>query len=260
MTFYGRSDWLAAPPKADAGNFDPQRIKGVCIHYCGGGTYEGVDSRQHFRNVQAFYLRGANSKENYADIAYNVGVDRNGDIWELRGWTKRGGANGGTDANASYPSIYLVLGDKDEVPRAMVEGVRKAISRYREIYPTALEIHPHRDFYNTACPGPALPYVLNGSFEPVVHVATPENPQPQLEDEDMKLELIRPYGYYDTYVLGGNRLPNAEGAQELVNLGFTKLEKGKPFNEAVVVIRDLPTFVSLTGFIPAEGIPNPSER
>lgn len=260
MTFYGRSDWLAAPPKADPGDFDPKRIRGVCIHYCGGGTYEGVDSRQHFRNVQAFYLRGANSGENYADIAYNVGVDRNGDIWELRGWTKRGGANGGTDANASYPSIYLVLGDKDDVPRAMVEGVRKAISRYREIYPTALEIHPHRDFYNTACPGPALPYVLDGSFEPVVHVAAPENPQPQLEDDNMKLELIRLYGYYDTYALGIGKVASPNGAQELVDLGLTAAEKGTPYVKVVKVMHDLATFSSLTGFVPEAGAPDPGER
>lgn len=82
---------------------------------------------------------------------------------------------------------------------------------------------------------------------------------PVAEDEDA-MQLIRPYGYWDTYIIGAGEpkhVPNPEGAQELVDLKLVPSpNEGARYSEVVKVMRDLDTFRALTGFNPADGLPS----
>lgn len=226
VPYFTRSEWGAAPPKRDLNPFIPAAVRGVCIHYTGSGSRANISNMAaYLRSIQVHYFNGGNSGEDYPDIAYNVGVDLDGNLYELRGWTVRGGANGTTASNATYPSIFLVMGDADEVTPEMVEAVREAIRRFRAIYPDCLEIHGHREFYGTSCPGPAMAFVQDGSFEPLS--AAVESPAPE---EEAPMYLVRPEGYWDTYLMGAGEpkhVHDPESVRYLVNAGKITF-MGKP--------------------------------
>lgn len=256
--FYSRADWGARPAKKAQAAFSPSAVTGVCVHYVGGGSMVGANIPQHLRNTQVFYFNGANSKDDYSDIAYNVGVDLDGNVWELRGWTIRGGANGTTGSNASFPSIYLVMGNLDTPSEAMIRGVRAAIERFRSLFPYCSEIHGHQEFYGTACPGPAMDLVRNGTFEPTVSVSSPSADQ-ELEP----MYFARPHGYWDAYLFGAGEpkhVSEPSDAQFLVDAGKIVFNgqtahPGQPYT-TVTEVWPLSLMQDVSGFNPANGLPS----
>lgn len=198
--WFTRADWRAVAPEHWSDPFDPAKVKGVCIHYSGGHTLAGVDTAAHLRAIQQFYFAGANSGEDYADVAYNMAVDQAGGIWELRGLTVHGAANGPGGSNSTHPSIYLVMGGNDLVSDPMLAAVRELIIKWRQIYHGCLDIRPHSAFYSTSCPGTALAYIADGTFEPLDLAA---QPAPQPSEEDEMPVMYRDTRYNNVFLLDG---------------------------------------------------------
>lgn len=177
MTYRPRKAWTNEPA-ADVHPFYPPAVEGVAVHWNGPSVPVAAlaDPRQFLRGVWRFH-----TSKGWSDIGYNLAVDQQGDVWELRGLGHRSAANGNTDLNARFVAVFAVIGEDQQPSDRMLAGVRQAVTLTRQRYPKATRIVGHKDIRpgDTACPGPALYRALkNREFEP---------PPPLKELLDMKL-------------------------------------------------------------------------
>lgn len=147
---------------------DQASTLGVKVHYEG----TEVDCDEHadcvalIKAIRISHL--ANKKENYSDIAYNLGACRHGYVFELRGKGKRTGANGDQPLNKAHYAVLALLGSKGdtEPTEEMVQAIKDAIAYLRK-NGAGKEIKGHRDGYATSCPGePLYKLVKSGALEP----------------------------------------------------------------------------------------------
>jgi hypothetical protein len=93
----------------------------------------------------------------WIDIAYHVGVDRNGNIYELR--TPELAGDTATEYNPSGHFLVLCEGDFDqeEVTEAQLNGAAMAFAWAAQNFHIAPgTLAGHRDFAATSCPGKNL--------------------------------------------------------------------------------------------------------
>ena len=125
---------------------------GLAWHWEGGGTPEATleDSKKTLRSIQASHL--ANKSQGYVDIAYCIGFDSLGNIFELRGWDVQGGANGTTSGNADFVSVVYLSGPGEPFTEAAKEAARtiRGIANQKGI---GSDNQPHSHFKATSCPG-----------------------------------------------------------------------------------------------------------
>lgn len=155
MTYHRRKRWTSVPA-ANANRVVRSRVRGVAIHWNGPKVPLSAlkDPRRFLEGVRRYHVHS----NGWSDIAYNVAVDQNGDVWQLRGFGYQSAANGSAQLNDEYLAIFCVLGEGQVPSEEMVRGIRKAVRRFRLRYPFAKEIVGHGDIRpgGTACPGPAL--------------------------------------------------------------------------------------------------------
>lgn len=93
----------------------------------------------------------------WIDIAYHVGVDRNGNIYALRGTEYAGDT--ATDYNTTGHFLVLCEGDfdREEVSEAQLHGAALAFAWAAQRFVIAPDtLAGHRDLANTSCPGANL--------------------------------------------------------------------------------------------------------
>jgi hypothetical protein len=93
----------------------------------------------------------------WIDIAYHVGVDRNGNIYELRSPTIAGDT--ATDYNTTGHFLVLCEGDFDQevVSEAQIHGAALAFAWAVQNFSIATDtLAGHRDLAQTSCPGTNL--------------------------------------------------------------------------------------------------------
>ncbi len=168
MTYHRRSDWTPRPA-ANAHPFDPDDVLGNSIHWNGPPVSAAAlaDPRVFLRGVLRFHT----VVKKWSDIAYNLAVDQQGQVWELRGLGHRSGANGDETTNRKYVAVFCVIGEGQQPSNLMLAGVRKAVALTRKKYPNATRIVGHQQIRPeaTACPGPDLMRAIRGhDLEPVV--------------------------------------------------------------------------------------------
>lgn len=155
MTFHPRSDWTSHPA-VDSNPASVREVKGVAIHWNGPAVPKSAltDPRNFLEGVRRFHV----GTRKWSDIAYNLAVDQNGDVWQLRGLGFQSAANGTAELNDEYLAIFCIIGEGQVPSAAMVAGVRKAVRRFRRRYPLARAIVGHGDIRpgGTECPGPQL--------------------------------------------------------------------------------------------------------
>jgi len=160
------------PPKVK-----PKLIDELTVHYMGVDGPITDDPRKIpglIKNVERNHM--ARKGENMSAIGYNFLIDKNGKIWEGRGWDYRNGANG-TDSNDTSISVCILVGVKDNKPTPeMVNAVRwlreQTAKKYRVIKKRKVTVRGHKHHKATSCPGPALTkLVMSGSFQ---EPSTPE--------------------------------------------------------------------------------------
>lgn len=173
-TYKPRSAWGARAPKTGPGELTPGRVRGAAIHWPGSGETDSFDSDAEvasaLRGWQAFHM----NDRGWSDIAYQVAVSQDGDVWTLRGLHEQSGANGCHEANESYVAILLILVAGEQPSAAMKASVRNVIRDIRSFYgDDAAEIKPHSVVRRvcasggTDCPGPAATAaIVRGDFEP----------------------------------------------------------------------------------------------
>ena len=165
MAFHRRSAWTTTSKTA----VKVKRTQTeVYIHWPAHGGVIGRD-RGRIKELLRAWWRQHKIAQGWSDIAYNLGVDQNGDIWELRGIDRQCGGNGGTTTNRRGQAILAIMGTGESPSQDMIRGIREAVGMIRAEHPSCRKILGHRDSFeaSTSCPGSKLyALVRSGAFEP----------------------------------------------------------------------------------------------
>ncbi|MBU8820410.1 N-acetylmuramoyl-L-alanine amidase [Mycolicibacterium goodii] len=145
-----REAWGAAPARPGG---RPHTISRMTLHHTatvlGDNRYAPDRLRQHQQ-----YHQG---DRGWIDIAYHVGIDRNGNIYELRAPELAGDT--ATDYDPAGHFLVLCEGNFDEesVTEAQLDGAAKAFAWAAQNFKLTSDLlGGHRDFASTACPGENL--------------------------------------------------------------------------------------------------------
>lgn len=186
MSYHIRGEWTNEPPAGPVWGAPPI---GVAIHWQGVFVTPDRPTAYHLRADWRYHTQ----VKGWVDIAYNLGVDLAGDVWEARGLNRRSGANGSDAANRSYLAIVFLLGPGQVPTEAMYQGGREAVALCRRAHPKALAIRTHNDVrpQPTQCPGAELTAaVRSGRLDPG---GIPPHP-PSVHGED---EMLAALDYID---------------------------------------------------------------
>lgn len=144
-----RQAWGARPP---SGRFVRHTIERLTVHHSAVELTRNRDAPQRMRNHQAYH-----QSLGWPDIAYHLGIDRHGYIYELRPRWAKGDTN--TDYDPRGHLQVLCEGDfgvQDPSARmvaALVDVLAWGCRRYDV---PVHRIKGHRDHAATSCPGAGL--------------------------------------------------------------------------------------------------------
>lgn len=159
-----RAAWGGRPrPQLD--RLDPLRVEGVALHWPGTTTrYQtvaGVSAALRAWQKNHQDIRG------WADIAYQVAIDQQGNTYSLRGLRYRSAANGDADVNERFGALLLVLAIGEQPTGAMIRAVSRRVERHRDLFPRSHKIVPHSAIRPepTDCPGDRVrALIADGTF------------------------------------------------------------------------------------------------
>lgn len=145
MEYVTRAEWRARPPKRRFHTIKPTEL--LFLHHAAGYEWGGPSA---VRDIQALHQddRGWN------DIAYNWLVDRDGTIYEGRGWFKAGGATKGWNT-VSHSICYIGNAERHApTPAALASIAVVGAEAFRLM--GSQEWRPHQAVSSTLCPGKYL--------------------------------------------------------------------------------------------------------
>lgn len=144
-----RDAWGAAPARPDEHRHVPSRI---LVHHTAVVLEDNRGAPARWRGYQRYH-----QDQGWSDVAYHVGVDRSGNLYELRALD----VPGDTFTDYDPTGFHLVVADgnfdeQDPTPE-QVEAIARAAAaaaiRY-DVPPATID--GHRDHASTSCPGHAL--------------------------------------------------------------------------------------------------------
>lgn len=165
MTVHPRADWTKVPA-TDAHPLASDYVRGTAIHWNGPPVPVSAltDPRAYLEGVRRYHR-----SKSWSDIAYNLAVDQNGDVWVLRGLRHMSAANGDNEVNARYVAVLAIIGQGQKPTLKMLAGLRDVVTMVRAEYPRAMFVKTHNQVRPaaTACPGPDLTRAVDaGDLEP----------------------------------------------------------------------------------------------
>ena len=138
MNYVSRAQWGARPPK------NRSRISssnGVYVHHSAGPESQTV------KQIQNFHM----DSRGWSDIAYSWLVDRNGTIYEGRGWGVAGAHTAGYNSS-SHAVCYIGNTSASPAPAKAKASINAVIAEHNRRYRSGY-VRPHRAVASTACPG-----------------------------------------------------------------------------------------------------------
>lgn len=154
-----RSRWTST--RSDAPAARGGEIVGVALHYPGTPGTIGLESDQATAARLEGYRKQHVDVNGWSDIAYNVAVDQQGNLWTGRGVSRQAGANGTRAANRSRGAILALVGNDEEPSARMIAGILYAVRLWDVRYEGVRWVNPHRKFVPTQCPGEPIIRLLN---------------------------------------------------------------------------------------------------
>ena len=145
-----RDAWGARPARSGG---RPLTITRMTLHHEAVVLGDNRNAPERFRQDQRYHQ----DTLGWIDIAYHVGVDRNGNIYELRS-TKLVGDTA-TDYDTTGHFLVLCEGDfdKEVVSEAQLHGAAVAFAWAVQTFRIATDtLAGHRDLAQTSCPGANL--------------------------------------------------------------------------------------------------------
>ena len=155
-----REAW-GARPAAPGGT--PHTITRMILHHAAVALGDNRNAPARFRADQRYHQ----DRRGWIDIAYHVGVDGNGNIYQLRSPDIVGDT--ATDYDTTGHFLVICEGDFDRevVPDAQLRGAALVFAWAAATYhlPTAT-LAGHRDLAQTSCPGRNLyAYLSSGELK-----------------------------------------------------------------------------------------------
>ncbi len=143
-----RDAWDAVPAGADPRT---QTITGLMVHHSAVELVDNREAPSRMRGYQRYH-----QEQGWPDIAYHVGVDRNGHVYELRDPSLPGDTF--TDYDPAGWLLVLADGhfDVQEPTEAQLEGVARVLAWGAQRFGTDTHVAAHRDHAETSCPGDHL--------------------------------------------------------------------------------------------------------
>lgn len=145
-----RQAWGAAPARPGG---RPHTINRMTLHHTAVVLGENRHAPSRLRQHQQYHQ----NDRGWIDIAYHVGVDRNGNIYELR--TPELAGDTATNYDPAGHFLVLCEGDFDQEPvtEAQLNGAATAFAwAAQQFHLASGTLGGHRDFADTACPGANL--------------------------------------------------------------------------------------------------------
>lgn len=145
-----RDAWGARPARSGGKR---HTITRMTLHHEAVVLGENRNAPSHLRQDQRYHQ----DQHGWIDIAYHVGVDRNGNIYELRSTEIAGDT--ATDYDTTGHFLVLCEGDFDQeaVPEAQLQGAARAFAwAAQNFHISTGTLAGHRDLAQTSCPGANL--------------------------------------------------------------------------------------------------------
>ncbi len=145
-----RDAWGARPARLGG---KPHKITRLTLHHEAVVLGDNRNAPGRLRQDQRYHQ----DQHGWIDIAYHVGVDRNGNIYELRSTAIAGDTATYYDTTGHF--LVLCLGDFDQeaVSEAQLHGTTLAFAWAAQTFGIATgTLAGHRDFAQTSCPGANL--------------------------------------------------------------------------------------------------------
>lgn len=154
-----RSAWTTIAPTGITRVYWPN-IKIVDIHWparAGKIARDRTSISRALRAWQRYHMTKDNPAttvkegQGWRDIAYNVAVDLNGEVWILRGWDVQ---DGGVAGRSDDVTILLVMGNDDRMTDEMKRSVLWCMREFERRKGGQLRRIHHGALQSTSCPGP----------------------------------------------------------------------------------------------------------
>ena len=145
-----RDAWGARPARSGG---KPHTITRMTLHHEAVVLGDNRNAPERLRQDQRYHQ----DQKGWIDIAYHVGVDRNGNIYELRSTEIAGDT--ATDYNTTGHFLVLCEGDFDQevVSDPQINGAAIAFAWAAQNFHIATDtLLGHRDLAQTSCPGANL--------------------------------------------------------------------------------------------------------
>jgi N-acetylmuramoyl-L-alanine amidase-like protein len=145
-----RDAWGARPARAGGKR---QTVTRMTLHHEAVVLGDNRSAPERLRQDQRYHQ----DQHGWIDIAYHVGVDRNGNIYELRSTDIAGDT--ATDYDTTGHFLVLCLGDfdKEAVSEAQLHGAALTFAWAAKKFGIASNtLAGHRDLAQTSCPGANL--------------------------------------------------------------------------------------------------------
>ncbi|BBX48746.1 hypothetical protein GCM10009641_02080 [Mycobacterium cookii] len=145
-----RDAWGARPARPGG---KPHTITRMTLHHEAVVLGDNRNAPERLRHDQRYHQ----DQKGWIDIAYHVGVDRNGNLYELRNTAIAGDT--ATDYDTTGHFLVLCEGDFDQesVSEAQLHGTAVAFAWAAKKFGVASStLAGHRDFAQTSCPGANL--------------------------------------------------------------------------------------------------------
>jgi len=154
MAEFPRSDWAARPPKVQ----EPPLVNVPygALHHIGGGSPYPSNVVATLQQIQSTEQHG-----DYVDIAYNWGVDKDGNQWELRGDVHDGATKGYAGVSFSVLAICNASAPNFVATPQLLSGIAACFkqAQARGVLSLGADIEGHHWFDEhvtsspTVCPG-----------------------------------------------------------------------------------------------------------
>ena len=169
---YSRSDWGARAPKWRT-VVTKSSVKYSVVHWPGSNVNFPDNSKRSVAARLRGYQNMHMNDRGWSDIAYNVAVDQNGNVWLLRGWNIVDG--GVKNMGGKCLSILAILGKTDTPSEAMKAAIVYCQNEFDRLMGKKLTRTYHGKLVSTSCPGPKLTAWAKGGFK---MASTPETKTP----------------------------------------------------------------------------------
>lgn len=155
-----REAWGARPPRAGGRRHTPNRLT---LHHAGIVLGDNSNAPNRFRQDQRYHQDSLG----WIDIAYHLGVDRNGNIYQLRDPAIAGDTATDYDTTGHFLIICEGDFDKEAITEAQLAGTALAFAWAANRYGIdSGTLAGHRDFAQTSCPGMNLySHVASGDLK-----------------------------------------------------------------------------------------------